>query len=56
VPRYLQELRDHLKAEESILAEIRESKELPDELAERLDAELQRFAKSFKTSEEPQAA
>jgi len=56
VPRYLQELRDHLKAEESILAEIRESKDLPDELAEKLDAELQRFAKSFKTSEEPKAA
>jgi F-type H+-transporting ATPase subunit alpha len=56
VPRYLQELRDHLKAEESVLAEIRESKELPDELGEKLDAELQRFAKSFKTSEEPQAA
>jgi F-type H+-transporting ATPase subunit alpha len=56
VPRYLQELRDHLKAEESVLAEIRESKELPDELAEKLDAELQRFAKSFKTSEEPAAA
>jgi F-type H+-transporting ATPase subunit alpha len=56
VPRYLQELRDHLKAEESVLAEIRESKELPDELSEKLDAELQRFAKSFKTSEEPQAA
>jgi F-type H+-transporting ATPase subunit alpha len=56
VPRYLQELRDHLKAEESVLAEIRESKELPDELAEKLDAELQRFAKSFKTSEESQAA
>jgi F-type H+-transporting ATPase subunit alpha len=57
VPRYLQEVRDHLKAEESVLAEIRESKELPDELAEKLDAELQRFAKSFKTSEpEPAAA
>jgi F-type H+-transporting ATPase subunit alpha len=56
VPRYLQELRDHLKAEESILAEIRESKELSDELGEKLDAELQRFGKSFKTSEEPAAA
>jgi F-type H+-transporting ATPase subunit alpha len=56
VPRYLQELRDHLKAEESILAEIRESKELPDELGEKLDAELQRFARSFKTSEEPEPA
>jgi F-type H+-transporting ATPase subunit alpha len=55
VPRYLQELRDHLKAEKSILAEIRESKELSDELGEKLDTEFQRFAKSFKTSEEPAA-
>ena len=45
VPRYLQELRDHLRAEETVLKEIRESKELSDELGERLDAELQRFAK-----------
>jgi F-type H+-transporting ATPase subunit alpha len=56
VPRYLQELRDHLRAEETVLEEIRENKELPDELGERLDQELQRFTKMFKRSEEPQAA
>ena len=32
VPRYLQELRDHLRHEESVLKEIRETKELSDEL------------------------
>jgi F-type H+-transporting ATPase subunit alpha len=57
VPRYLEELREHLRADESILKEIRESRDLSDELRERLDAELQRFAKMFKPSvEEDQAA
>src|SRR5512133_437862 len=56
VPRYLEELRETLRAEESILKEIRETSDLPDELRERLDQELQRFAKLFKPSEEPPAA
>jgi hypothetical protein len=49
-------LRDHLRAEETVLKEIRETKGLPDELEERLDQELQRFAKMFKPAEETQAA
>jgi len=56
VPRYLQELREHLRADESVLQEIREKKDLSDELREKLDQELQHFAKSFKPSEEPAAA
>jgi F-type H+-transporting ATPase subunit alpha len=56
VPRFHEELRDHLRAEESILKEIRETKDLPDELAKRLDEELDRFVKGFKTSEEEPAA
>jgi len=56
VQRYLQELREHLRADESVLQEIREQKDLSDELREKLDQELERFSKSFKTSEEPQAA
>jgi F-type H+/Na+-transporting ATPase subunit alpha len=56
VPRYLQELRDHLRAEETVLNEIRETKNLPDELEERLDQELQRFGKMFKPSEETPVA
>jgi F-type H+/Na+-transporting ATPase subunit alpha len=56
VPRYLQELREHLRADGSVLQEIRETKDLSDELREKLDQELQHFAKSFKTSEEPAAA
>jgi F-type H+-transporting ATPase subunit alpha len=56
VPRFLEELRDHLRAEGTILKEIRETGALPDELEERLDQEVQRLAKVFKPSEEPQAA
>jgi F-type H+-transporting ATPase subunit alpha len=56
VQRYLQELREHLRADESVLQEIREQKDLSDELREKLDQELERFSKSFKPSEEPAAA
>jgi F-type H+-transporting ATPase subunit alpha len=56
IPRFLQELRDHMKAEETILKEIRETGDLSDELRERLDTELERFVKGFKTSEDEPAA
>ena len=56
VPRFLQELRDHMKADETILKEIREKGDLPDELRERLDKELEKFVKGFKTSEDEPAA
>jgi F-type H+-transporting ATPase subunit alpha len=56
VPRFLQELRDHMKADETILKEIRDKGDLPDELRERLDKELEKFVKGFKTSEDEPAA
>jgi F-type H+-transporting ATPase subunit alpha len=56
VPRYLEELREQLRAEESILKQIRETGELPDELAEKLNQQLESFAKLFKPSEETPAA
>jgi F-type H+-transporting ATPase subunit alpha len=56
VPRFLDELRDHARAEESILKEIREQGDLSDDLRERLDKELERFVKGFKTSEDEPAA
>jgi F-type H+-transporting ATPase subunit alpha len=56
VPRFLDELRDHMRAEETILKEIREKGDLSDELGERLDKELERFVKGFKTSEDEPAA
>jgi F0F1-type ATP synthase alpha subunit len=47
VPRFHEELREQLRAEESILAEIREKRELSDELTEKLNAELKKFADGF---------
>jgi len=56
VPRYLQELREQFRAEDEVLKAIRESGDLPDDLREKLDEQLQRFAKMFQPSEETPAA
>jgi F-type H+-transporting ATPase subunit alpha len=47
VPRFQDELREHLRSEESLYAEIRDKKDLPDELADRLRGELDKFADLF---------
>jgi F-type H+/Na+-transporting ATPase subunit alpha len=52
VPRFQEELREHMRAEGAIYKEVREVGDLPDELAERLDAELQRFKQVFNVAEE----
>ena len=52
VPRFQDELREHLRAEESIYREIRETGDLPDELAERLNGEIEKFKNSFNVEEE----
>jgi F-type H+-transporting ATPase subunit alpha len=52
VPRFHEELREHLRTEGSILAAIRDTKELSDETQEKLKAELERFAQSFNVEEE----
>src|SRR4029079_9480799 len=52
VPRYLQELRDHFRDEDDVLKAIREGADLPDELREKLEEQLQGFAKMFQPSEE----
>jgi F-type H+-transporting ATPase subunit alpha len=52
VPRFHDELREHLRAEGSILKEIRETKDLSDETAQKLDEELKKFAQSFNVEEE----
>jgi F-type H+-transporting ATPase subunit alpha len=52
VPRFQDELREHMRTESSILAEIRDQKELSDELTEKLNAELKRFAGMFNVQEE----
>jgi F-type H+/Na+-transporting ATPase subunit alpha len=52
VPRFQDELREHLRTEGSVLKEIRESGDLSDEAAEKLDAELKKFAQMFNVEEE----
>ena len=47
VPRFQDELRDHLRNEGSVYEEIREKKDLPDELAEKIGAEIDKFKKLF---------
>jgi F-type H+/Na+-transporting ATPase subunit alpha len=52
VPRFQDELREHLRTEESILAGIRETKDLSDEMAEKLDQEIKRFLDVFNVERE----
>jgi len=52
VPRFQEELREHLRAEGSVLKEIQEGKDLPDELADRLRSEIEKFKKGFNVEEE----
>jgi F-type H+-transporting ATPase subunit alpha len=52
VPRFHEELREHLRTEASILNTVRETGDLDDEAAKRLDAELEKFKKAFNIEEE----
>jgi F-type H+-transporting ATPase subunit alpha len=52
VPRFVEELREHLRTEGSILKEIAESGDLTDENAKKLDDEIQKGVKSFHVEEE----
>ena len=52
VPRFHEELREHLRTEGSILKEIREGGDLPDELSAKLDGELKQFLQRFGVQEE----
>jgi F-type H+/Na+-transporting ATPase subunit alpha len=57
VPRLQDELREYMRTEKTILAEIRETGDLSDELAERLNATIERFKETFAATErEPVAA
>ncbi len=56
VPRYLQELREQFRAEDEVLKAIRDGGDLPDDLREKLDQQLQGFQKMFQPSEEAPAA
>jgi F-type H+-transporting ATPase subunit alpha len=52
VPRFQEELREYLRAEGGIYEEIGEQGELPDELAKRIDEELEKFKQSFNVEED----
>jgi F-type H+-transporting ATPase subunit alpha len=52
VPRFQEELREHLRAEGAIYEQIRETGDLPDDLAEKLNGEIEKFKKSFNVEEE----
>ena len=56
VSRFQDEFREHLRAEGSILNEIRETKELSDEREQRLRQEIERFKNRFAPSEATPAA
>jgi F-type H+-transporting ATPase subunit alpha len=47
VPRFQDELREHLRGEGSLYEEILEKKDLPDDLSDRLKAELEKFKSMF---------
>jgi F-type H+/Na+-transporting ATPase subunit alpha len=52
VPRFHEELREHLRTEGTVLAAVRESGDLSEETQEKLKAELDRFVHAFNVEEE----
>ncbi|MEA2426009.1 MAG: F-type H+/Na+-transporting ATPase subunit alpha, partial [Thermoleophilaceae bacterium] len=52
VPRFQEELREHLRAEGTVYKEIAETKDIGPELGERLEAELAKFVKGFNVQTE----
>jgi F-type H+-transporting ATPase subunit alpha len=57
VPRFQNELREYMKTDQGILAEIRETGDLSDELTARLNKAIDSFKETFSvTEEEPVAA
>ncbi|HWX09313.1 MAG TPA: F0F1 ATP synthase subunit alpha [Gaiellaceae bacterium] len=52
VQRFQDELREHMRAEGAIYKQIRESGDLPDELAEKLNGEIEKFKNGFLVQEE----
>jgi F-type H+/Na+-transporting ATPase subunit alpha len=52
VPRFQEELREHLRADGTVLKAIKETGDLDDDTSKKLDAELEKFKKSFNVEEE----
>ena len=56
ISRFQDELREHLRAEKEIYAGIRESGDLPDDVAEKLNGEIDKVKGRFATSADEAAA
>ena len=56
VSRFQDELREHLRADGSIYTAIRDSGDLSDEVAEQLNAEIDKVKSRFQTSTDQEAA
>ena len=52
VQRFQDELREHMRTEKSIYEQIRDTGELPDDLAEKLNAEIEKFKNGFNIQDE----
>jgi F-type H+-transporting ATPase subunit alpha len=52
VPRFQEELREFTRAEGSVLKEIREKKELSEDLEQRLEEQIKKFKQAFNVEEE----
>ncbi len=52
IPRFHEELREHLRTEKGILESIRETGDITDETGGKLDGELKRFVSGFNVQEE----
>jgi F-type H+-transporting ATPase subunit alpha len=52
VPRFQDELREHLRAEGTVYKTIRESGDLSDDVAETLNGEIEKLKSRFSTSTE----
>jgi F-type H+/Na+-transporting ATPase subunit alpha len=52
VPRFQEELREHMRTEGSVFKDIRETGDLSDETTEKLVAELKKFKQGFNVEEE----
>jgi F-type H+-transporting ATPase subunit alpha len=52
VQRFQDELREHMRTEKAIYEQIRETGDLPDDLAEKLNGELEKFKNGFAVHEE----
>jgi F-type H+-transporting ATPase subunit alpha len=52
VPRFHEELREHLRTDGSVYEAIRETKDLPDDVAERLGQEIEKFKQAFNVEED----